>query len=212
MMRTLSVAVSMCGFVLAGLASSGSLFGQANTSDTQANAMFAWTYRTGTNVDDRAIAFRVENGLDGRLSWYRCLSDGEGGRSFEKVDLTITDPSASTSTERTVRFKLAPVSNGYAIRYVRPDGAETAIDLGWVRMHTRPGKQRAILIRWNAAVIRDSSGMFAVSSGCDEPPADDVGEEELIPESSPGSGSPGRFLGLDPGAAPPPPPPPSSAE
>lgn len=132
-----------------------------------------WTYRTGTDNDSRALAFRIEGtsgeNLQGKLSMYK-VKEIEGSKYFEKRQIQI---SGTAINAYTIDCNLeVDAKKGYVIKAKRSAG--DPVEIG-VLSTTPDGK--FVLIRWNKGNVA-VDGQPPIQNPCDEPP--EIGEEESL--------------------------------
>jgi hypothetical protein len=158
----------------------------------------AWVARSG----EYAVAVHIPNStLSGKLQSYQLSLSPVP--AYYAVPTTITLPDNSTMSVSAVDVQLVSKNfdNGkrkfqyYEMHYTNP-ATSTKYKIGYVRLISdsldRERMKLSIRLLDKVTVV-GGAVPTAASSGCDEPPADDVGEEEPI---DPSNGGPGSQLSL----------------
>jgi hypothetical protein len=147
-----------------------------------------WTYRNGTDIDSRALAFRIEGtfgeNLQGKLSMYK-VKEIEGGKYFEKKKLKVNNTSIDAFTIDCT-LEPNPKKTGYLIKAQASQGSLAEIG---VLSTTPDGK--FVMIRWHKENVTVEGEPTPIRNPCEEPP--EIGEEELVAIGIDGS-TPGPTL------------------
>ncbi len=183
-----------------------------NGSVTISGKLNAWTARN----PDRALSVHVYmDGLDIKANLRQYVLNTEFD-IFAKRDTVLTFGGTPLPAMEYVPVKLmlvAGTSATYSMVY-NDNGTERPI--GWIRQVSGSGGRSTVdvIIRIKPGVTNIPTGTSTgTGTGCDEPPADDMGEEELM--SSVGTSNPrvpARNLPLTAPTPTSPPPPPSDIE
>jgi hypothetical protein len=157
------------------------------------NSGFAamWTYRTGTDSNSRAFAFRIAGAsglnLQGKLSMYK-VKEIEGGKYFEKKKIKVMGTPIDAFT---IDCILEPdPKKGYVIKAITGSGDPVTIGVLSRTPDRTPDKPFA-LIRWGTDKLKLDD--VPINNPCEEPP--DIGEEEQVAIGS-DSATPGPTLSI----------------
>jgi hypothetical protein len=169
-----------------------------NSTTAPPGKINAWIARSGEN----AIAVHIPNSaLLGKLQSYQLTLSPVP--AYIAVPTTLTLPDNTTISLSVVDVQLVSKNfdNGrrkfqyYEMHYTVP-ATSTKYKIGYVRLisDSLDRDRMKLSIRLLSKVTQVGSTVAAsAASGCDEPPSDDVGEEEPI---DPASGGPGSQLPL----------------
>lgn len=201
MFRSFPIACMMAGSLLAVCLAPCIARGQVNTTPPPGttNKTYAWTHRNANPSINRALALCVYSDASGSLKGNFCMYQPvyTGLTRFSRKKVTIKEGASSILTNRDfIEFRLDEVANGYEIK-VEKDTSGNTYTIGWLRS-IASGK--AMQVRWKSNTVFLEGSLSAIANPCDEPPVDDIGEEELI--SIDASNTPSGTLSFVPGPRP----------
>jgi hypothetical protein len=169
------------------------------------NRVKCWVARTG----NRALAVSIyANGTAAKLRLYKKEIDGYLG-----LNIKIPIPGEQPQTEAFVVVVLEPYSNKpntFEMKFLKQQNSTTTpISVGYITfLPSVNGRTSSdVVVRLRAAVKGENPEAYGPSTTnpCDEPPTDDIGEEEQMDFGAtiegPDPTSPGRFLSLFPSVA-----------
>jgi hypothetical protein len=176
--------------------------GTISNGPAEPNRVKCWVARTG----NRALAVSIyANGTAAKLRLYKKEIDGYLG-----LNIKIPIPGEQPQTEVFVVVVLEPYSNKpntFEMKFLKQQNTSTtAISVGYITfLPSVNGRTSSdVVVRLRESVRGANPEAYGTSSTnpCDEPPTDDIGEEEQIDfgatTEGPDPTSPGRFLSLVP--------------